>query len=648
MFIEIPPELNWLVYIIVGENWPKGDEEAMFRLGEAWAGLAEDVEAVDGQVNTASQGIQNAGEGLSFDAAKEYFSAITDPEKGMAGLRKACLAYADLCYKTGLAIQYAKLMILVMAAYLMLQLLKLAWLSLLTGGAFMNMAPVHVKIAQLTAEAILKRVVSSIFVGTAFMVGLDAIVQLIQFMKKDRHEWDKDSTKNMAIVGALGGVVNLGLSGMKKFLIPKAWTKEGIGGYIAHLLIEGLGEGIPETIAETISEGGPKDGFFGGFVSGAVTEGNIEYFLHKKSKKYSDMKTLGIASPFLGALKNMAFNIPKPPDFALDPGAGGQAPGTKPPNGTAETPPADEPPPAYQPPTYLPPADEPPAYAPPVLPATPVTPPVLPGPILDTPIPGEFTAPVLHPTAPPAGQAPAGQTPAGQTPDPQNQPAATGRGGPSAGGIAKALSTSVPQTQTGPQAPASGSEPTPVSSATPATKAPVASSPQAAIPSGPDAPVTPRSGAPIVPETTQTATQGQGQSATQGQGQSATQGQGQSATQGQGQSATQGQGQAAVEPSAVANLVGEVDQLRGGLDETIAALPDAQREAFERELGALTGQIDALTAGSQPLNPAEVGRLQDIHDQIAALAGDIDQWVEIGEAIDPAQYGLATDHRFST
>src|SRR5215211_7310142 len=263
---EPPDFLKPVIYVVVGEKWPQGDENKLLKLAEAWEQLAVDLEAVDLEVAAAAVLFRGSGLGTAFDAAEEYLSQFTVGVGGEAGvlpkLREAARDLADMCRKAAVQIQYAKLMIITMAAWLLQQLLQVAYLAILTGGAAAPMAEFFKQMAKMTVEAVLRRMVWGIF----FQVALDAVVQTLQWLVNDNFEWDGEKTAFAAGVGALSGVIGAGIEGFGNKHMP---------GFVDSLpgtmLKEGLAEGLPELVVDTIqsetadpndpSQAGPKDGF---------------------------------------------------------------------------------------------------------------------------------------------------------------------------------------------------------------------------------------------------------------------------------------------------------------------------------------------------------------------------------------------------
>ncbi|MGH3910251.1 MAG: hypothetical protein ACRDRM_05425 [Pseudonocardiaceae bacterium] len=56
MTIQIPEPVQWLVPIVVGTNWPEGDEDAMRHLAEAWEQAATAINDAAGEGSAAANG----------------------------------------------------------------------------------------------------------------------------------------------------------------------------------------------------------------------------------------------------------------------------------------------------------------------------------------------------------------------------------------------------------------------------------------------------------------------------------------------------------------------------------------------------------------------------------------------------------------
>ena len=202
-----PPEfLKPLIYVLVGERWPQGDENKLFALAGAWDQLAADLEVVDAEVAAAAVLFRGSGVGEAFDAAEEYLAQFTVDVDGegavLPRLREAARAFAEMCRKAALQVQYAKLVIVTMAAWPFQQLLYVAYLAVVTAGAGAALASVFRRVAQLTVEQVLRQMLSGVF----FQVALDTVVQTIQAIVNDGYDYDEKKLGFAAGVGALGGI----------------------------------------------------------------------------------------------------------------------------------------------------------------------------------------------------------------------------------------------------------------------------------------------------------------------------------------------------------------------------------------------------------------------------------------------------------
>ena len=57
MTIQIPEPVQWLVPVVVGTDWPEGDEDALRRLAQAWGQAATAICQATGEGNVAARTI---------------------------------------------------------------------------------------------------------------------------------------------------------------------------------------------------------------------------------------------------------------------------------------------------------------------------------------------------------------------------------------------------------------------------------------------------------------------------------------------------------------------------------------------------------------------------------------------------------------
>lgn len=208
MGMSIPPGLNWLVELAAGQNWPKGDEDALAAVGDAWNTASQQVRAV---VDDIADSVSAVREGFSGPAA-EQFSVY------MAGLHQTLPPFADGAAQMGsmssqvaVQIEYAKYMIILEIIWMAEQIAQ--WASTLWGAAAV---PVIEGAGQLAVRSILvtlaKQVARSVVESMAAQAGMDAAVQSLQmFVLHDRSRWDTSNTVGALELGALAGTLGWAL-----------------------------------------------------------------------------------------------------------------------------------------------------------------------------------------------------------------------------------------------------------------------------------------------------------------------------------------------------------------------------------------------------------------------------------------------------
>src|SRR5215475_10907209 len=75
MGLEIPPEWQWVAYL-TGSEWPKGDETALFGMGNAWKGAAGQLNSLVPQLQKVADRTESAVSGATGDAAAEMFAPL--------------------------------------------------------------------------------------------------------------------------------------------------------------------------------------------------------------------------------------------------------------------------------------------------------------------------------------------------------------------------------------------------------------------------------------------------------------------------------------------------------------------------------------------------------------------------------------------
>ncbi|WP_444978671.1 WXG100-like domain-containing protein, partial [Actinoplanes derwentensis] len=273
--LEIPSEVRWLFKIIVGDEWPLGDEEELRDLGAVWDQAAEELNGLAPALSGATGAVLTAIEGM---AADEYRKFMKDLGAKLPAMVNASRELGNLARQTALEVEYSKYMVIGSLILLAQSIVAALSASFFTFGASAAAIPAMQTAARFTVKAILRKLFQAILQGVIRQVALDAAVQGIQVLKGDRTSWDWEKTKGAAIAGAVGGVIGFGLGAGISKLAPqlegKVLTEVVKGG--SHELLTSLAVDKVNRSSETdwsAFTAGATEGVFDG-VKGRAGGGN--------------------------------------------------------------------------------------------------------------------------------------------------------------------------------------------------------------------------------------------------------------------------------------------------------------------------------------------------------------------------------------
>ena len=143
----MPEGLRWFFRVVVGEDWPIGDEDQMRRLAAVWDAFAAKLDGVENEILAARARLNAAGSGPGMDAADQWLGSVLEPDPGngnaspVAALSQGARTLAEFCRKIALEIEYAKYMCLGMLIWLAWELAQLAWAAWVSFGSAGAAAP---------------------------------------------------------------------------------------------------------------------------------------------------------------------------------------------------------------------------------------------------------------------------------------------------------------------------------------------------------------------------------------------------------------------------------------------------------------------------------------------------------------------------
>jgi hypothetical protein len=205
--MQLPAELTWLEWV-VGTDWPAGDEDALWRMRDAWLAAAQDVRAVVQDGDSAYYQVISAMAGAAADQFATYWQKVADGDDAyLAKLARTCEALARHCDQTGTEIEYAKYQFIIFLIILACQIAYMLAMAAPTFGASTAGIPVAEAATQSLVRIIAQNVLRSIITFVVQNVVSDVAIQMVQLGEGHRAHFDASKTIHAAIDGAISGAI---------------------------------------------------------------------------------------------------------------------------------------------------------------------------------------------------------------------------------------------------------------------------------------------------------------------------------------------------------------------------------------------------------------------------------------------------------
>lgn len=269
MTLQIPGSLQWVSYL-VGSQWPKGDEDAMFRIGDEWATHADEMTTLIPDLNRMRASTMSALQGVTAGAADQQFKLLFDGDASVDKLADAMAALGGLADGTGKNIEYTKLQILTSLAIAAFEISWALAQTSVTFGASAAQIPIiegatSAAIRQ-TVSMLLRRIASDL--GTAMTrttvhrivkkagvemaeaVGQDLFIQSVQQANGHQQGFNWNQAGLVAASNAAGGAAQGTVSLYGRRVLGDSWAKGAVVGYAS---------GMAKKVAGTLATGQQVD-----------------------------------------------------------------------------------------------------------------------------------------------------------------------------------------------------------------------------------------------------------------------------------------------------------------------------------------------------------------------------------------------------
>lgn len=237
MAVTVPPEVDWLLDILVGQSWPQGDEDALRRCAQAWMDAMLAVGGLADHSDLTSMRVHANAEAASADDFKKFWDHYISNDANLTGTgtfpglfgqfeeqAKALVGQAN-------EVEYTKLIIVIT---LILTAIQIAWAiasAVMTLGGSLTEIPFAMLIGRQCVVAALGR-----FVQMALMMIVpDLIAQGVLLAQNRGWDWNKtlSAGENALAAGVIASFLGAGAARLP-------WMADGMaesaGGKISQLL----------------------------------------------------------------------------------------------------------------------------------------------------------------------------------------------------------------------------------------------------------------------------------------------------------------------------------------------------------------------------------------------------------------------------
>jgi hypothetical protein len=270
MSIQIPGCLQWVAYL-VGSAWPKGDEDAMYRIGNDWHNSSEQISALIPELNRIRSSTTAVLQGQTAQAADQQFKLLFDGKTSVGTLATAMGALGDLAAGTGKNIEHTKLEILTSLAIAAFEiswalaqtaatlgasddveilLIEESTIAAIRQAVTEGMRDIMVDLGETMTKTTVSRIVKKALVKMAEGVGQDLFVQAVQ--DADGHQvginWAE--TEKVALANATGGAAQ----GAVSILGKRVLNSVSMNPYLQGELV-GYSSGVVKQVVGSLAEG---------------------------------------------------------------------------------------------------------------------------------------------------------------------------------------------------------------------------------------------------------------------------------------------------------------------------------------------------------------------------------------------------------
>jgi hypothetical protein len=224
-----PTPFEWVYPIVVGQDWPSGDEDQLRTCAQAWSDAIGRLVTLTGHGNATTQGVGYSVQSASYESFLDHWKRYVDGDESYLGqIARQCETLAANLLDQSTNTEYTKLAINIQLVILGIQL---AWAAAM--AVFTAVAAAAIPVWITAARAAVNSIVGQFLQGVLLAILPDLITQGVQLADGHRANLDVRQLASSAASGAIGGLVGVGAGALTRGLLRSG---EGtLGNRLAHL-----------------------------------------------------------------------------------------------------------------------------------------------------------------------------------------------------------------------------------------------------------------------------------------------------------------------------------------------------------------------------------------------------------------------------
>jgi hypothetical protein len=270
---DVPPEIEYLLLIVCGNEWPDGDIGQLRSDADAWRSVSESLSGVQQEASSYARLAEEGWSGAAGEAFSTYWNSLTGGSQSFIPLlAQVCGELADSLDEAADQIETVRIDIV---ASVMILAAELAWdaaMAFCTAGATEELAVEQILETRVAVLNYIRQAAMELAYHEVKQAAIQFVVDLIaQGIEKIQHSdipinWEEAGYA--AVNGAVGGAVGFGAGLLLKGLGKGIFELDKLAGEPGAQALDHL-SGMP------IFKAQPKSALTGGGTAHPGSEGNI-------------------------------------------------------------------------------------------------------------------------------------------------------------------------------------------------------------------------------------------------------------------------------------------------------------------------------------------------------------------------------------